>query len=189
MAILCAFAQALSSPQTAAAGSVLPIPGRPAASGAARMLDEAAFPKLTTEPSRGRSGMSCGRRSKRSAQKRTSRNAHQASAHKTLLVAGSCAMFHLYAVKQKNGAGGIRTPVPKQSASRVYTCSRLRFSRLDERRATASHFAMTDCFLVPPPPVRALEPARCPRSTPHRASGADRAGLFRQQVQTAVRQL
>ena len=48
---------------------------------------------------------------------------------------------------------------------------------------------MTDCCLVPPPPVRALEPARCPRSTPHRASGADRAGLFRQQVQTAVRQL
>lgn len=73
-----------------------------------------------------------------------------------------------------NGAGGNRTPVPKQSAGRLYARSRRVFSAR-ESPTTAVLRDMTAECLAPPAAVSPSEPARCLRSPPHRASDGDRA--------------
>jgi hypothetical protein len=78
--------------------------------------------------------------------------------------------------KPENGAGGNRTPVPGQSARRLYACSGW-FVLL--RRGEHSHplrRPSSRCCLAPAPESDGPAPARCRRSAPQRASGADRRG-------------
>lgn len=78
--------------------------------------------------------------------------------------------------------------MPEQSARRFYVCSHPIDLDPGRRWVTASVRVMIDCFLTRSPPIRTTRPARCFRSTPHRASGWT-APLLKRRERTAGWQL
>lgn len=109
--------------------------------------------------------------------------------HTSPPVAGAGGQIPRVPVLQRNGAGGIRTPVPGQSAQRFYACSRC--FHLGHRTAIDS-VPMTQPTVKSRPLCLTAPRAGQPddrRSAPHRASGADRAACIRPRERTACWQL